>query len=72
MPLMASQSIQRRIDLLLDEANKAVAESNWAVVLNCAEHVLRMNTENEPARAFMAVAERELGLFTYHPEDESP
>ena len=69
---MASESAQRRIDILLDEATKAVAESNWAVVLNRAENVLRMETENEDARAYMAVAERELGLFTYHPEDQCP
>ena len=69
---MASESAQRRIDILLDEATKAVAESNWAVVLNRTENVLRMETENEDARAYMAVAERELGLFTYHPEDQCP
>ena len=56
---MASESAQRRIDILLDEATKAVAESNWAVVLNRAENVLRMETENEDARAFMATAERQ-------------
>ena len=67
---MASENVQRRIAMLLEKADQAVAESDWAAVLNCAENVLRMETENEAARAFMAAAERALGLFTYRPEDD--
>ena len=40
------------------------------MVFNRAEQVLRMDTDNKDARAYMATAERELGLFTYHPEDQ--
>ena len=60
--MMASESVQARIDRLLDEAREAVAESNWAVVLNRAQNVLRIETENEDARAYLVAAERALGM----------
>ena len=69
---MASESVQRRIENLLNAANEAVAESNWAVVRNRAENVLRIDPVNEDALAFMATAERRLGLFTFHPENQIP
>ena len=55
---MVSESVQARIDRLLNEAREAVAELNWAVVLNRAQNVLRIESENEDARALLAAAER--------------
>ena len=55
--MMASESVQARIDRLLNEAREAVAESNWAVVLNHAQNVLRIETENEDARTYLVAAE---------------
>ena len=60
--MMASESVQARIDRLLNEAREAVAESNWAVVLNHAQNVLRIESENEDARTYLAAAERALGM----------
>ena len=60
--MMASESVQARIDRLLNEAREAVAESNWAVVLNHAQNVLRIETENEDARTYLVAAERALGM----------
>ena len=44
---MASERIQKRIDILLDEADEAVAESDWAVVRDRAQNVLRFDPENK-------------------------
>ena len=60
--MMASESVQARIDRILNEAREAVAESNWAVVLNHAQNVLRIETENEDARTYLVAAERALGM----------
>ena len=59
---MASESVQKRIAILLNEAQEAAAESDWAVVLNRAQNVLRMESENEEARAYLAAAERAFGV----------
>ncbi|MFB3060705.1 MAG: hypothetical protein ACE10C_04965 [Candidatus Binatia bacterium] len=62
---MSSESVQKRIELLLKEVAEAVAESNWAVVINRAQNVLRMESENKDALAYMDAAEQALGLFPY-------
>ena len=54
---MASDRIQRRIDILLDEADEAVAKSDWAVVLDRALNVLRLDPENQDARSYLTAAE---------------
>ena len=56
-PIMASERIQRRIDILLDEADEAVAKSDWAVVLDRALNVLRLDPENQDARSYLTAAE---------------
>ena len=56
---MASERIQRRIEQLLDEADEAVARSDWAVVRDRAQNVLRLDPDNADAVAFLAAAERE-------------
>ena len=61
-PIMASERIQRRIDILLDEADEAVAKSDWAVVLDRALNVLRLDPENQDARSYLTAAERDTEL----------
>ncbi len=56
---MASERIQRRIEILLDEADEAVAISDWVVVRNRAQNVLRFDPENKDALSYLAAAERD-------------
>ena len=58
---MASERIQRRIGLLLDEADEAVAQGDWALVRDCSQKVLVVDPENPEALTFLAIAERGLG-----------
>jgi len=57
---MASERIQRRIDILLDEADQAIAESNWSVVRDRAQNVLALDPDNGDAATFLAAADRAL------------
>ena len=54
---MPSERIQRQIDRLLDEAEAAAAEKNWAYVADCARKVLAVDAGNEDATAFLSMAE---------------
>ena len=58
---MASERIQRRIELLLDEADDAVSRSDWAVVRDRAQNVLAFDPDNRDGLAFLAAADRALG-----------
>ena len=55
---MASQRIQRQVDRLLDEAEEAVAQRDWAVLRERAEHILTLDPQNAGALAFLSAAER--------------
>ncbi len=57
---MASERIQRRIGLLLDEADEAVAQGDWALVRDCSRKALVIDPENQEALTFLAIAERGL------------
>ena len=57
---MASQRIQRQIDRLLDEAEEAVAQRDWAILRERAEHILTHDPQNTDALAFLGAAERGL------------
>ena len=57
--VMASERIQRRIETLLDEADEAVANSDWSVVRDRAQNVLRPDPENQDALSYLAAAERD-------------
>ncbi len=65
---MASERIQRRIDILLDEADEAVAKSDWDVVRDRAQNVLRLDPGNQDALSYLAAAERD----TEQPIQASP
>jgi hypothetical protein len=58
---MPSERIQRQIDRLLDEAEQAVADSNWTLVQDRCRNVLALDPENADALSYLAAAERWLG-----------
>ena len=49
---MASERIQHRLDILLDEPDEAVAKSDWAVVRDRAQNVLRLDPGNRDALSY--------------------
>src|SRR3989454_6419699 len=59
---MPSERMQRQIDRLLDEAEKAASEKDWPQVADCAREVLAVDADNEDAVAFLAMAERQGNL----------
>jgi len=48
---MPSERIQRQVDRLLDEAEQAVGERDWALVRERAEGMLELEQDNADARA---------------------
>jgi hypothetical protein len=66
---MVSEGLQRRIDKLLEDASEAMATSDWAIVVNCADNVLRIDPDNEEARAYLDAFERDRDSAT---EKNSP
>ncbi len=60
-PAMPSERVQRQIDRLLDEMEQAASDGAWDAARARATDVLAMDSENEDAKAFLAVAERRLG-----------
>src|SRR6266545_4484093 len=58
---VTSERIQRQIERLLDEADKAFTVRDWAALLDSANDVLSLDSENSEARTYLAAAERNLG-----------
>jgi len=56
---MPTERVQRRIERLLDGAEQAMDQRDWALARDRADQVLRLDPENEDARAFIAAAGRE-------------
>ncbi|MEE8466778.1 MAG: protein kinase, partial [Dehalococcoidia bacterium] len=69
---MVSERIQRRIDILLDEADQAIAESDWTVVRDRAQNVLALDPNNGDASTFIAAADRALAVETSPPAGAQP
>jgi len=67
---MASERVLRRIDLLLDEADQAIAQSDWSVVRDRAQNVLALDPGNGDAATFLAAADRALAADTAPPPPE--
>ena len=67
---MPSERIQRQIDLLLDQAEAALASSDWRAALQAAEAARGFDPDNEDAAAFVAAAERALGAVSSLPQGE--
>jgi class 3 adenylate cyclase len=53
---MPSERVQRQIDRLLDEADEAIANSNWTRVRDRAEAALRLDPDNADARTYLTAA----------------
>ncbi len=58
---MASDRIQRQVERLLDEAEKAFVEHDWNALLSHAQDVIRLDSENREALTFLSAAEQALG-----------
>ena len=58
---MASYRIQRQVERLLDEAEKAFVEHDWNALLSHAQDVIRLDSENREALTFLSAAEQALG-----------
>ncbi len=67
---MASERIQRRIESLLDEADQAIAIEDWTTVASRARAVLRLDSENSDALAYLAAAEAD--THSSQPAQASP
>ena len=65
---MASERIQRRIDILLDESDQAIAQSDWTVVRGRAQNVLALDPNNGDAIVFLAAADRAFADDTAPPQ----
>jgi len=61
---MPSERTQRQIDRLLDEAERAIAQRDWAAVRTHVEDVLILDPNNEDATNFLAASERGLAAQT--------
>ena len=57
---MATERLQRRINSLLDEADDAIAKSDWDLVRDRAQNVLTLDPDNPDAQALVAAADRAL------------
>jgi tetratricopeptide (TPR) repeat protein len=57
--VMPSERIQRQIDTLLDQAESAATERDWALVADIAQRVLRLDESNDDAHAFLELARDE-------------
>ncbi|PKB73334.1 MAG: hypothetical protein BZY75_02365 [SAR202 cluster bacterium Io17-Chloro-G7] len=70
---MPSERVQRQIDLLLDQAEAAIANQDWKTVGDRARSALRLDPENQDVLAYLAAAERDLHLDSSLPAaDISP
>ncbi|HLF08210.1 MAG TPA: protein kinase [Dehalococcoidia bacterium] len=67
---MLSERVQRQIDRLLDEAERAMAERNWAAVRENALDALALDPDNADAKSFLAAADQRLGYTA--PPGEAP
>jgi len=67
---MASERAQRQIDRLLDEAEEAITKEDWSTVASRARAVLRLDSENSDALAYLAAAETDTD--TSQPAQASP
>jgi hypothetical protein len=56
---MPTERIQRRIDALLDETDTAAGALDWPRVRELCDGILRLDPENEDARAYLAAATRD-------------
>lgn len=58
---MTSERVQRQLDRLLDAAEAALAENEWATVRARCRAVLALDPDNEDAQTYMQAADRAAG-----------
>ena len=58
---MASDRVQRQVERLLDEAEEAINNDDWASVSSRARAVLAIDPDNKDGQSYLAAAERALG-----------
>jgi hypothetical protein len=58
---MPSERVQRQIDRLLDEAEQAITQSDWALVTARCPQMLALDRETGDAHAYLAAAARAMG-----------
>ena len=63
---MVNERIQRRIERLLVEADDAVDQQDWPLVLDRARQVLILDPDNEDGRTYPSIAERGLQVSPVH------
>ncbi|MCH8817368.1 MAG: protein kinase, partial [Chloroflexi bacterium] len=61
-PIMASERVQRRIDRLLDQADEALEAADWQGARERAAVALEFDPDNAEAAAFLAAADKGLGI----------
>ncbi|MDP6823886.1 MAG: hypothetical protein QF554_11425, partial [Dehalococcoidia bacterium] len=54
---MPSERVQRQIELLLDQAEAALAEGDWSAVIERVRGVLAVDPEHEDALSIQSIAE---------------
>ena len=59
---MASERVQRQIDRFLDDAEQAVSEGSWQLVIDTVQKALAFDPMNTDGLAFLAAAERALAI----------
>ena len=69
---MASDRLQRQIELPLDEAEAAIKELDWRVVHDRAQAVLGIDPKNAEGLAFLSTADRAIGGATPPPQTTEP
>jgi predicted ATPase len=57
---MASERLQRQIDRLLDEAERALSQRDWTIVQERAQDVVAIDPHNQEGQAFLSAAKRAL------------
>lgn len=67
---MASERLQRQIEILLDEAEVAIKQLDWRVVHDRTQAVLAINPDNIEGLAFQSTADRALGGAANSPNVE--
>jgi hypothetical protein len=68
-----SERGQRQVERLLDEADEAIRQRDWAKVLACVQDVLRLDPENQDAVSYLAAVRRDTSEpAPVSPTDEHP
>ena len=63
---MPSERIQRQIDRLLDEAEKAFSRFDWETVGKCAEAVQSLDPDNQDAQEFCQSSYKGISWLAAH------